>query len=230
MTPPAQVNSGYFRSTLLLVLGLLVVALLFGWSSFGAVSVGLAIAAAAASYLGFAAWQFEWTTIGRWWLWGLGGLLTGLLFLMATERGSGPLLLNLADVSVSAAVLGASMAAMLLGHYYLTAPWMSLAPLRRMVIAIALACVARAVISGVALATVYATGGGTMGPAEWFFYVVLRWLLGVAGPLILAYLTWKTIDLGHTQAATGLLYVIVILTLLGEATGIALRRIAGGAV
>ena len=49
-------------------------------------------------------------------------------------------------------------------------------------------------------------------------FLTLRWLAGLVAPLGLAYMTWKTLDIPNTQSATGILYVVVIVTFVGELT------------
>ena len=58
-------------------------------------------------------------------------------------------------------------------------------------------------------------------------YVGLRWVVGIGGPLVLAFLTLRTLESKATQAATGILYVVVIVTFIGEATGMMLS-LGGG--
>jgi hypothetical protein len=48
--------------------------------------------------------------------------------------------------------------------------------------------------------------------------LALRWLAGIAGTLLLIWMTWQTLKIPNTQAATGMLYVAVITTFLGELT------------
>jgi hypothetical protein len=55
------------------------------------------------------------------------------------------------------------------------------------------------------------------------FWLLLRWGLGLIGPLILCVLAWQTAKIRSTQSATGLLYVVVIFCFLGELTGQLLR-------
>jgi hypothetical protein len=45
---------------------------------------------------------------------------------------------------------------------------------------------------------------------------VLRWLAGLVGVAIVIWMTWQTLKIHNTQSETGLLYVAVILTFLGE--------------
>jgi hypothetical protein len=46
----------------------------------------------------------------------------------------------------------------------------------------------------------------------------VRWLVGLVGPLALAWMAWETARIRSTQSATGILYVVVILVLIGELT------------
>jgi hypothetical protein len=48
--------------------------------------------------------------------------------------------------------------------------------------------------------------------------LALRWLAGFAGTLLLIGMTWQTLKIPNTQSATGMLYVAVITTFLGELT------------
>ncbi len=47
-------------------------------------------------------------------------------------------------------------------------------------------------------------------------FIALRWLGGLVGVLILAVMAWQTLKIPNTQSATGILYVAVIGTFLGE--------------
>ena len=43
-----------------------------------------------------------------------------------------------------------------------------------------------------------------------------RVIFGVLVPIVLAYMIWSTVQIRHTQAATGLLYLAVVALLFGE--------------
>ena len=45
-----------------------------------------------------------------------------------------------------------------------------------------------------------------------------RWLIGLVGPAIIAWMVWQAAKIRSTQSATGMLYVGVILTFFGELT------------
>ena len=119
------------------------------------------------------------------------------------------------SVITSGLVLGLTMAAMLLGHWYLNSPGMELAPLRRS--AHAHGCgrgAARSLVSGLGLIGEVHAGGGT--GVGWWMFVLLRWSFGLFGVLALIVMAWQTLKIPNTQSATGILYVAVIGTFVGE--------------
>jgi hypothetical protein len=122
-------------------------------------------------------------------------------------------------------LLGFTIAAMLLGHWYLNTPGMDLLPLKRLVLLMAVATLLRAAVCGAGL-YLQATGAGAPF-SGWPMFVALRWLAGIFGLLGVVVLTWKTLEIPNTQSATGILYVGVIGAFLGELAGQLLS--AGGA-
>lgn len=228
VTSTAEVQSGYFRSCVLVVMGLIIVALLSGWSEMTSGQAAILISATVGCYGAFIGFSLERLAAAKNFLWIISALLLGAIVFRTEGPSTQSAGYTLASDLVGAGLLGVSMAAMLLGHYYLTAPWMSLAPLKRLVLGIVAASGARA---GIELCRVFGTGfvdpvvlDQTM---DWIFYVGFIWLVGVAGPIVLAILTWQTLKIKATQAATGILYVIVIFTLIGEVTGVAMRILGG---
>ena len=116
-------------------------------------------------------------------------------------------------------LLGAVLCSMLLGHYYLTAPAMTIEPLKRTIALIAGGLAARVVLAGLGLAICCA---GLAGQASWasdsgatvlFFG---RWGMGFLAAGIATYMTWKTALIRSTQSATGILYIAMIFVLFGE--------------
>jgi hypothetical protein len=53
-------------------------------------------------------------------------------------------------------------------------------------------------------------------------FIVLRWLAGLIGALLLTNMAWRTLAIPNTQSATGILYVAVIAVFLGELTSLLL--------
>jgi hypothetical protein len=205
------VTAGFFRVHLWVALGLdtflaAIVWMVKDYPQRGQV-LTLAIVAAVMSYVGAIVWLYEKKTAG-WWLLvliaaiHLGGLATGL-----PSTGGGLPAWILLDRATSALLLGFTFAAMLLGHWYLNTPSMKLEPLKKLVLGMALLAVVRGLMSGWGIVngwSLLAEGGG-------------------AGSLLLAFLglclmTWETLRIPNTQSATGILYVAVILSFLGELT------------
>lgn len=128
-----------------------------------------------------------------------------------------------ADVLTSSLLLGSTLGAMLLGHNYLVTAGMSVGPLLRLTAVMGFACLTKVatLLGGLAL-----YGWPDPGPQGWWFalllppglFFVVRVLLGVAGPIALTPLVWKTARMHATQSATGILYASVVLVLIGELT------------
>jgi hypothetical protein len=123
----------------------------------------------------------------------------------------------------SAALLGAALTAMLMGHSYLIAPAMSLTPLLRLLAALALALAARMAADGYALGCW--TAGHSLGNlrGDALLWLPLRWVLGLLLPLGLCWMAWQAARIRSTQSATGILYVVVVFCFLGELTAQLLR-------
>jgi hypothetical protein len=115
------------------------------------------------------------------------------------------------------------MAGMLLGHRYLTAPGMPLTPLIWLNAGLGLAAVLRCLVSLGALAL----GIGVLTESTYWIWLALRWLAGILGPLAACIMVHRILRYRNTQAATGVLFVAVILTFIGELTADLLQRTLG---
>ena len=51
---------------------------------------------------------------------------------------------------------------------------------------------------------------------QWWLFLLLRWSFGLVGVAVLAWMAWQTLKIPNTQSATGILYVAVIGTFVGE--------------
>lgn len=132
----------------------------------------------------------------------------------AVWLGLGSAFWSQAAVVSSSLLLGFTMAAMLLGHWYLNTPTMELVPLRRLILAMGAAVTLQAVLSTLGLwGEIAATGGVTL---QWILFVALRWTFGLVGVAAMAWMAWQTLKIPNTQSATGILYVAVIGTFVGE--------------
>ena len=175
-----------------------------------------------------------WATIGRalaslrpvlLWTTALGGvaaLVAQAMSWSVVEAGPSPWLTAASFLS-SAALLGGSCTAMILGHWYLVLPSMDVSLLQRIVkfhigsTAVRIAVVG-AVIA-VALATWRAPSGAGFDRYMLSIEGVFLWqrvLFGLLGPAVLSYLTWETAKIRSTQSATGILYVDFFTVIVGE--------------
>lgn len=220
--PRQRVVAPYFRIQLLLLLGL---AVLFGLAD-SASNWAWSAALGGAAYIGSVLWALEKRTAGR-----------VVFFLMAavsiawlvnhalSQSPEVPVssILLVGDALASAATLGAAMSAMLLGHRYLTAPGMPLEPLHWANRALGGAAVARLVASGWELAL----GAGLLTESTFVVWVALRWLAGILGLFVVCGMVQRILVFKNTQSATGVLFVGVILTFIGELTAEVLSQAVG---
>jgi hypothetical protein len=216
VTSPRQVTSGYYRNHLYVLLGLNVLAVLVALAAPEQFKVWPPLAGACLSYAGAVAWLYEKPRAGiaSLVLVAIAGLAGTWLAMPPpnSTSDSAPVLRWLA-APTSGLLLGSTLAAMFLGHWYLNTPTMELAPLRRLVLLMGLAVIVRAAVCAAGLA-MQIEHAGMPQPA----FVALRWLFGLIGALALAVMTWKTLKIPNTQSATGILYVGVIAVFLGELT------------
>jgi len=134
------------------------------------------------------------------------------------ESGTAAHVLSWLDPVSGGLVLGTTMAAMLLGHWYLNAPGMPLAaPLVRLIGLLAAAVALRGVVCAFGLESEVAAHGWPR--LTDLSFLALRWLGGLVGTAVLAVMAWRTLKIPNTQSATGILYVAVITTFLGELAG-----------
>ncbi len=233
--PHKTVASGFFRVQMLIVMGLGVLATLAVQTPqapsavapwIGQVHYALCIVIAGLGFLASVFWTLERRRMGF-------ALIAAISILSLVALSLGILLISgtwklhwscvfLSDLS-SALTLGGAMCGMLLGHSYLTAPTMSIAPLLRLNTFLGWAGIVRGVISGAVLlvAWPYLSGDST------WIWLSLRWIAGIGGPLMVWQMVQRILVFKNTQAATGVLFVGVILTLLGELTGTLLLAVTG---
>jgi len=247
LMPRSQVTAGFFRIQMLLVMGLSVLAALSVTAQPLVGSLQMTHVTArqiaplagtqtvicwllvAVAFTGSVCW-----TLGRRSGGTVGIFLIGILSLLTrivanfglVSVSDPPLQLRSTDVLIflsdlsTAAMFGGCMTAMLLGHWYLTAPSMSHEPLKRLNLYYGVAGVLRLLLSTICL---YLFWSLIKGNTEWV-WLLLRWLAGIVGPLIVAVMVWQIMKYKNTQSATGVLFVGVILTLIGELSAILLTN------
>lgn len=225
--PAPLVASGYYRVQLWVLMGLSTVVSLAVYSNAEAFDRGLVggwqtplalgVASAVLCYAGSVAWLYERRRAGIVLL----GIISavGLAAAMVDsnwlrEAAGLAWWLRLADLVSSGLLLGITLAAMLLGHWYLNTPTMQLAPLRRLVVALLVAVALRAGLCGLGLA-LQCLSDLPADTSLWIF-IAFRWLSGLLGAGLMGVLAWYTLQVPNTQSATGILYAGVILTFIGE--------------
>ena len=238
--PEGDLGRGYFQMNALVVLGLLAlaaaVAALHPFHPFGgraAAGVTALAAALAGSFLYYAAiWRERWR-LCRWPLTlALAGCTAALLLAGShlvppltplPHRGA----LLAASLLASALLLGWSLIAMLLGHWYLVAPRLTFRHLTVFCWILLATVLVRLAAVGASLAVAAGvnelvephplrvlTGLGGQGIFFWF-----RLLWGLAIPLALALMALQCARQRSNQSATGILYVLVVGAFIGEITG-----------
>ncbi len=223
----------FFRTHCQVILGLLVLAVLDASRSAGlSASVGILIASALLAYAATVSWGLGLPRIAR-----PATLLIALgtaAWLTLVSRATAPGLwaFNTASRLASGFLLGATLTAMLLGHHYLTAPTMSIDPLKRFVRFMGWGLGARGLIALLGLSLAH-SGLGGLDPSSFDssspLFLLMRWGMGFAGPVLATILAWKTVQIRSTQSATGILYVAMTLLLFGELTSLIGAR-AGGLI
>jgi hypothetical protein len=122
---------------------------------------------------------------------------------------------------LSAGLMGFCMAAMLLGHWYLTQPKMPIEELKRVTLVFIVLVFIRFCI-GTAVAVELLWGKSETELYRYLLsggigtFVLMRWAWGLLGPLALSYFIWNTVKIRSTQSATGILYVAVLFVMTGE--------------
>jgi hypothetical protein len=222
--PPA-----FFRTHCQVMLGLLVLAALdLAHDGVHGTVPACAIAAAALAFVASVVWGLGLPRVGAP-LTALivgvcGGVLVGVSWRSSWELAA----LNATGRLASSFLMGATLTAMLLGHYYLTAPTMSIAPLKRFVRCMAWGLGMRVLLAG--LGWIFWYTGMTNVPSNGgpsALFLMIRWGMGVLGPLLATVLAWKTVEIRSTQSATGILYIAMTLVLFGELGALILARDTG---
>lgn len=232
--PQTSVASHFFRIQMLIIMGLGVLASLASshfttGSSLTNLETGRMVGCILLGILGFLGsvfWTLERRQMANWIL-----RLTAVVSVASLGLGVALIpgqwrlhwtIVFLSDVS-AALTLGAAMCGMLLGHSYLTSPTMSISPLARLNQYLGFAGIGRGILSAVVIALAWSHLAG----ANSYTWLSLRWIAGIFGPIMVWQMVSRILTFRNTQAATGVLFVGVILTLLGELTGILLLATTG---
>ncbi|HRA87710.1 MAG TPA: hypothetical protein PK992_06570 [Planctomycetaceae bacterium] len=242
LMPRKQVTDGFFRIQMLVVLGLCVLLVLaigpdgsspgeitasvanatVCWFDAGSNPVRIALTIAAIiAFAGHIVWKLGRRLPGTIAIYSISTLCLGCLAVASMPRG---LTLDSAQSLLSsfssAAVLGATLTGMLLGHWYLTTPTMSISPLSWFPWALSLAA------GGRLLATCIALGrfGFASNDLVHWLWLIVRIVGGILVPFVVAIVVVRILKYRNTQSATGVLFAALILVFMGEMSAALLER------
>jgi protein NrfD len=154
-----------------------------------------------------------------------GGAAALVLQAVAVTAGWSPTVtaMTIASFLTSAVFLGGTCTAMILGHWYLVIPAMKVSYLQSMVKVHIVSLVLRIAVVAAAIFVAVVTWQPGLGPSFGHYtrsldgiFFWMRMLFGLAGPSVLAWLTWETAKIQSTQSATGILYVDLFTVVVGE--------------
>ncbi|MFV0442582.1 MAG: hypothetical protein ACK5Q5_03320 [Planctomycetaceae bacterium] len=235
LLPRRQITSGFFRIQMLVTLAFNVLVALTApqWDGVGE-GVGLtwlragAITGAIVSFVGSVLWTLERRRGGT--------VAAAIVFLLATStllvvpvalmHEPSPIWLRMLSSFSGAWLVGGLTGAMLLGHWYLTATGMPLQPLQQGTRLAQAAAATQLVVALLSVALAPTATRDALGTNQ-LVWSLLRWLAGIVGPLVLAWMTTGTLKYRNTQSATGVLFAGVILAFIGQAAALLLHRELG---
>lgn len=225
--PASHVNPRFFRTHLLILLGLAAVAAASAWETLAAEVRWALGTAMLLAFAGSFSWSLEDAPGGRTLIL-MTGVALGTALTLSLRQTPGPTASAwlLADGFTGALVLGMALSAMLLGHLYLIAPGMALAPLFRLLGGLALALAARTILAGLAL-MLWASERSLRLTDLALLWLPVRWGLGLLAPAVLTGMAWQSARIRSTQSATGILYIAVVFCFLGELMGLLLLNETG---
>lgn len=145
---------------------------------------------------------------------------------------AGGLALGLASLSALAtgAVAGSVSVAMVLGHWYLTVPKLDvahLARLNRVAVVSLLACALVLAAECLLFSRQLHSGERSLFEPRGLFHLSTRVAVGIALPLVFAWMTAGSLRYRNTRSATGILYASTVLVLIGTAVAVSLQDAYG---
>ena len=228
LTPSSDVPAGFFRVNLLVVMGLATLAALASATAWPlGIVCGVCAVAAVAAWLGGIGWLAARRGFA------IGCTAVVMLALAAATVASGAAAETAAEGLVGAVaslsaglVIGLSVHAMLLGHWYLNAPGMRVDILQTMVLWTLAAWGLEMMIAVAGLPTLL----GLLADPATAALGGLRWIAGLLGLPVLLVMSRRTLEIPNTQSATGILYVACLAAIVGELTAQLLSERARWAV
>jgi hypothetical protein len=216
----------FFRTQAQIILGLLVLAALDQARASGAgIAFWIIVVGSVLAYGSSIAWGLGLPVLGVRTA-ALSAILALAWMTVVSRNPDGLLLgLNAASRAASGFLLGAVLCSMLLGHYYLTAPAMTIDPLKRTIALIAWGLTARALLAAIGWTIARAGLAGQISftsDPDALALLFGRWGMGFVAAGIATYMTWKTAQIRSTQSATGILYIAMIFVSFGELSSLVL--------
>ena len=156
---------------------------------------------------------------------GLIGVLVGSLALKPAGFGAMAALGYGISAILSSLILGLASTGMLFGHWYLIDPNLPVDYLRTIVKFLGIALIANlaGLILMVMAFALFGSSDARLAVRILFHsnlaLVAIRMLFGPVASLVLTWMTWQTLKIPQTMAATGLLYITVMSVLVGEFLG-----------
>ncbi len=139
--------------------------------------------------------------------------------------GAAAVLVFVIPAIAGAAIVGAGLTGMLLGHWYLIDTGLDLAPFRSILV-YCRACLIAEVVSVAAAATILALWPGTVWEAGFaaafssrFVWLVIARLASWALAAVILELIRRTLEIPQTMAATGLFYIAALVIAVGQIAG-----------
>jgi hypothetical protein len=226
LTPWRVVPLRFFRIQCQIALGVLVLASLSQATATGAVTdFWLLVTASGAAYLATVSWGLGLPSVATALDLAILGATGAWMALASSAADSGGWVMDAADRGISSLLLGGTLHSMLLGHYYLIAPAMTISPLNRSLDLLAAAIAGRCALAGIAT-WLGPHGSAAISPGHLpgdVAILAMRWGMGVVGVGVSVVLARRTAAIRSTQSATGILYITTIFVLFGELATIAMN-------
>jgi hypothetical protein len=153
---------------------------------------------------------------------GVGAIIASALSYSSGAPPIGEATLRTLNFLCGALSLGAAMSGMLLGHWYLVTPELSLVPIKRLTGLLLGSLALQGSLLAVTLSPELGVLPGSLAPkvahlmAAYPYFLLGRVRVGLVGTFGLAVLTMWLLREGSTQAATGFLYTAVLTVTVGE--------------
>jgi hypothetical protein len=222
LLPTEKMHPRFFRTQYLTAFGLSIVALFTGPET--ELQFAVLTAAVLISFCGSISWTLHPAPLGR----TVGWIATAIFAIgvgLIVPRQ--PSWLFWLDGISSGMLVGCTVTTMLVGHSYLISPGLTLRPLMTMLAVGGLCWLARVCVLAVASVPLLVPDYGAPGPNPYWLFIVPRCIVGLGGSLVFGYMSFRAARIGSTQSATGILYVVVVCTIIGELFGIVIAEITG---